>query len=466
MKSSPAGQGDEQLVERHLLPVHRHLQVQVEPVRRVGPRHGRDLQTGADSVTPVVQDVALPRRPRPRWTVQLAAAPARRTRRRPGRPARSAAGRSGKLQGRRCRRLARRRRSRMLRGLDRGRRAGYALAAPRPRRRRTVQSSRPGGRAGSPQSAPAAGSTELGSRTEPSAEVSATFCRSWTANSARNRASSAAGTVSAASIDDQLPQLAADASVSRATTSSSVPASPGRSQNRPWAGSPSTPDRGQRQLLVAQRHPRAELQPVRRPPDVQADRGRPRRPGSGPSSGFAVIMVRPERRRLVEQPPETAADRAQGQPRAARQGVPGAGTGRRPELQQQLAMLGHVRAGDEIEVVPADARSDPVAGLAQSGRPDPQILAARRSRGTPGSARPRTPARAGRCRPREPGYPAISLSSAFSHSGRSTSWAAAARCRATTSTAAACLQSWADRAAALAAVRGDRTRSGNWPGGP
>ena len=41
------------------------------------------------------------------------------------------------------------------------------------------------------------------------------------------------------------------------------------------------------------------------------------------------------------------------------------------------------------------------------------------------------------------GVPVISLSSAFSHSGRSTSWAAAARCRATTSTAAACLQSWA-----------------------
>ena len=165
-------------------------------------------------------------------------------------------------------------------------------------------------------------------------------------------------------------------SVSRATTSSSVPclarAQPEQSVGRLAEHA----DRGQRQLLVPQRHPRAELEsrrPLRRTSSPIAA-GLPA--WIGPSSGFAVIMVRPVVAAWSSSPqkplPTAPRDSHALRGRAYRAPAPG----RRPELQQQLPVLGHVRAGDEVEIVPADARSDPVAGLAQPRRPDPQILPA------------------------------------------------------------------------------------------
>src|SRR5512133_1012579 len=79
---------------------------------------------------------------------------------------------------------------------------------------------------------------------------------------------------------------------------------------------------------------------------------------------------------LVEQAPEGAADRSQGEPGAARQRITRARTGRRAELQQQLALLWDVRAGNEIKIIPGDSGAHPAATATAPGRADPKILTA------------------------------------------------------------------------------------------
>src|SRR4029453_2586618 len=72
--------------------------------------------------------------------------------------------------------------------------------------------------------------------------------------------------------------------------------------------------------------------------------------------------------------PEGAADGNKRKPCAARHGKTCTCPGRRAELQQQLALLGHIRAGNEIKIIPGDPGSNPSAASAPSCRADAQIL--------------------------------------------------------------------------------------------